>query len=230
MVGGAVEAGGGGTIVSGSSGARADVLAAIRRAKPQAVADRQADYSGISRAYVRQGTLDDAGRLALFTDRLQHYNVTVTRSSPDRIAATVAALCAGRDVRQLVAPPALAASLQPPGVQLLPDRALSYDDLDRSSGVLTLATVAIALTGTIVLTHNSDEGRRALTLVPDYHICVVRAAQIVETVPEAMRQLSALAPALVTTISGPSATADIEMIRVRGVHGPRTLDVIIVEA
>jgi L-lactate dehydrogenase complex protein LldG len=88
--------------------------------------------------------------------------------------------------------------------------------------------MAIASTGTIVLRHVTGEGRRALTLIPDYHLCVVLAAQIVQTVPEAIRRLTALRPALVTTISGPSATADIEMTRIRGVHGPRTLDVILV--
>jgi L-lactate dehydrogenase complex protein LldG len=93
--------------------------------------------------------------------------------------------------------------------------------------VVTACSAAIASTGTIVLRHVAGEGRRALTLIPDYHLCVVFPDQVVQTVPEAIRRLAALEPALVTTISGPSATADIEMTRVRGVHGPRTLDVIL---
>ena len=114
-------------------------------------------------------------------------------------------------------------------MQAIPDQDLSYDALDRSEGVLTGCSVAIASTGTIVLRHGAGEGRRALTLVPDYHVCVVFRDQVLQTVPEAMRQLAALRPALVTTISGPSATADIEMTRIRGVHGPRTLDVVLVD-
>jgi L-lactate dehydrogenase complex protein LldG len=93
---------------------------------------------------------------------------------------------------------------------------------------VTGCTVAIARTGSIVLCHDGHEGRRALTLIPDYHLCIVGADQIVETVPEGLRHPRVAGASLVTTISGPSATADIEMTRIKGVHGPRTLDVVIV--
>ena len=222
-----------------TSGARADVLSAVRRAigAPARGLDadaqsqgrrRLADYARIERLYAAEGTLDAARRLALFTDRLIHYNVGVYEATPSGLAGVIAEVCAARGKRQLIVPDGFPSEVIPPGVEAIPDRKLSYEELDRREGVLTLATIAIALTGTIVLTHGAGEGRRAATLIPDYHLCVVKADQIVETVPEALRHLATLDPALITTISGPSATADIEMIRVRGVHGPRTLDVIIV--
>jgi L-lactate dehydrogenase complex protein LldG len=100
--------------------------------------------------------------------------------------------------------------------------------VDASEGVLTDCALAIATTGTIVLRHSAGEARRALSLIPDYHLCVVQASQVVETVPEGIQQMKAFANIPITTIAGPSATADIEMIRVKGVHGPRMLDVILV--
>jgi L-lactate dehydrogenase complex protein LldG len=115
----------------------------------------------------------------------------------------------------------------PPALAAVEDAGLSHADLDAVDGVLTGCSLAIANTGTIVLRHTAAEGRRAVTLVPDYHLCVVFAGQVVQTVPEAIARLGAQALELVTTISGPSATADIEMTRIRGVHGPRTLDVIV---
>ena len=211
-----------------TSGARTDVLTAIRRAFPRADGSRTADYSSLARDYRREGELDAEGRLALFSSRLEHYDVGVRRARNDSVAAVVGEICAGRGKQRMLVPAGVPVTMVPTDVQAVPDLDLPYDTLDRCDGVLTLATVAIALTGTIVLTHGEGEGRRALTLIPDYHVCVVRADQVVETVPEAMRRIQALDPALVTTISGPSATADIEMIRVRGVHGPRTLDVVIV--
>jgi len=111
------------------------------------------------------------------------------------------------------------------------DASLSFDELDRVDGVLTGCTVAIAETGTIVLSGGPTEGRRAISLVPDLHICVVGEEQVVETVPEAMAQLGELVRAErrpLTFISGPSATSDIELNRVEGVHGPRLLIVLVV--
>jgi L-lactate dehydrogenase complex protein LldG len=136
---------------------------------------------------------------------------------------------AARHKDRLLAPPGLPPDWLPPSLAVVEDGGVSYADLDTSQGVLTACSLAIAETGTIVLRHGSAEGRRALTLVPDYHLCVVFGHQVVQTVPEAIRRLAASEPTLVTTISGPSATSDIEMTRIRGVHGPRTLDVVIVE-
>jgi L-lactate dehydrogenase complex protein LldG len=115
------------------------------------------------------------------------------------------------------------------GFEFVVDEGLSAAELDEFEGVVTGATVAIAETGTIVLQRVPGQGRRAATLVPDYHLCVVRGGDVVETVPEAMARLTGTATLATTFVSGPSATADIEMTRIKGVHGPRFLDVILVE-
>jgi L-lactate dehydrogenase complex protein LldG len=125
--------------------------------------------------------------------------------------------------------PETATNENPAALKFLRDSKLSYEQLDRSEGVLTTCAVAIALTGTIILRHTRD-GRRALTLIPDYHLCIVRAAQVVETVSEGIRAIEAPASGPLTAVSGPSATADIEMTRIKGVHGPRKLGVILVQS
>lgn len=221
------DAGQGGATVNELSGARTDVLNAVRRGMPTAAASVGDDYAAIERNYQATPARSRAECVALFTGRLEHYNVTVRTTDATRLPETVAVMARQRGKHSLVVPPGLREALPIEGLTLLPDDGLSYEALDRCEGVLTTSTLAIALTGTIVLTHREGEGRRALTLIPDYHLCVVSADHLYETVPEAFRRLAALQPALVTTISGPSATADIEMIRVRGVHGPRTLDVVI---
>jgi L-lactate dehydrogenase complex protein LldG len=134
-----------------------------------------------------------------------------------------------RGKRSMLIPPGFPAAWLPAGFDFIRDRSLDYDTIDRSEGALTACAAAISMTGTIILSHSEMEGRRALTLIPDYHLCVVRADQIVETVPEGIRRLRELQTRPITTISGPSATADIEMTRIKGVHGPRTLDVILVQ-
>jgi L-lactate dehydrogenase complex protein LldG len=105
--------------------------------------------------------------------------------------------------------------------------ALSYESLDSVDGAMTGAALAIAVSGSIVLQHGPAEGRRVLTLLPDYHLCILQASDVVETLPEGFARLDPLRPT--TFISGPSATADIEMVRIKGVHGPRSLDVLLVE-
>lgn len=210
------------------SDARDAILGRIRRALGDAPRRRDEDYEAIPRMYVQAGALSDAECVAMFAERLEDYNATVYRCGPGELRSVIANALSSRGKRRIVIPPGLPADWLPSGVDALLDQGLTNDDLDRSDGVLTGCTVGIALTGSIVLTHGAGEGRRALTLVPDYHLCVVRADQIVQTVSEGLRVARSLQPRLLTTISGPSATADIEMTRIKGVHGPRTLDVIIV--
>ena len=174
------------------------------------------------RDYRTRGDLDLPALLELLTDRLVDYQAAVRRSAPHDLAATLATALAERHTRQIVVPPGLPWEL--PGAVV--DRGLTAAELDQLDGVVTACAVAVAETGTIVLDASADQGRRAITLVPDYHLCVVRADQVVQTVPEAIARLDPTRP--LTWISGPSATSDIELHRVEGVHGPRTLEVVLV--
>jgi L-lactate dehydrogenase complex protein LldG len=213
----------------GVATAKGDILNRIRSALGAREGDRLAEYRAIPRRYRRSGTLGADARIELFISRIQHYDGGIFRCDRDALADTIAAALSERSKRRLIVPPALPREWLPAGFHFVADENLEYPDLDGSEGALTTCTVAIAFTGTMVLSHSPREGRRALTLVPDYHLCVVEGEQIVETVPQAFDRLREVKPSLVTTISGPSATADIEMTRIKGVHGPRTLDVIVVE-
>lgn len=164
--------------------------------------------------------------LELFVDRLRDYRATVRRCRPDEIRDAVADGLA--DARRVAVPTGLREEWLPEGIDVVRDDGLSAVELDEVDGVVTAATIAMAQTGTIVLDGSSDQGRRALTLVPDLHVCVVWADQVVRDVPEGLAHVAAHEPQ--TWISGPSATSDIELSRVEGVHGPRTLAVVLVEA
>ena len=179
--------------------------------------------------YRTRGELRGEPLLDLLAERLADYRATVRRTSPAGLGAAIAAALAERGARRVVVPEGL--DLPPlPDVEIVTDHGLSPQDLDALDGVITGASVAIAETGTIVLDGSPDQGRRAITLVPDYHLCVVHAGQVVQLVPEAVDRLEPHAARPLTWISGPSATSDIELSRVEGVHGPRTLEVILVES
>jgi L-lactate dehydrogenase complex protein LldG len=203
--------------------ARTDMLARIRGA----LADRP-KAAPVPRDYQRDRPL--GGLVELAAERIADYKATVHRVTAAGLVELITARLAEQGARRMIAPPGLPEQWRVNGITWLTDTAdapLSVTDLDGADGVLTGAALAIAETGTIVLDAGPDQGRRALTLVPDYHLCVLRSDQVVGTVPAAITALTADRP--VTFISGPSATSDIEFNRVEGVHGPRTLDVLIVE-
>jgi L-lactate dehydrogenase complex protein LldG len=220
-----------------AAASRAEVLRRIRAAVKDVpavdAAAVRAEWEAIARDYVRTATLERGAILELLEDRLRDYDATVVRARAGRVGEEIARMLTERGKRRLVAPAGLAETLgEPPpaGFEFVVDEGFSAAELDGFDGVVTASTVAIAETGTIVLQNVPGQGRRAPTLVPDYHLCVVRAADVVETVPEAMAWLQASASLATTFISGPSATADIEMTRIKGVHGPRFLDVILLES
>jgi L-lactate dehydrogenase complex protein LldG len=209
--------------------AREEVLARIRAALADGGgSELPADAGEGGAGFRTRGGREPGQLLDLLAERLADYRALVRRTSPAELAATVSAAVAGRGARRIVVPPGLDAAVLPEGIDVVTDNGLSAQDLDAFDGVITAAAVAIAETGTIVLDGSPDQGRRAITLVPDYHLCIVRADQVVQIVPEAVTRLAAQAGQPLTWISGPSATSDIELKRVEGVHGPRTLEVILV--
>jgi L-lactate dehydrogenase complex protein LldG len=213
----------------GAAGARSEVLARIATAlgRPAAVtraSDPLAIAGRIARTYQRTSDRDTRALVAEFASRATDYGASVTvLGSPDELAAAIAG-CA-RPGRVMVAP-----GLDSSWLTAVPgagrdDEDASFQVLASVGAAVTACAAAIAVTGTLILDHRPDQGRRALTLIPDHHVCVVRPDQIVATVPEAIARLDPGRPQ--TWISGPSATSDIELDRVVGVHGPRRLEIIV---
>ncbi|NUU23635.1 MAG: LUD domain-containing protein [Streptomycetaceae bacterium] len=180
----------------------------------------------VDRSY-RRSRGEGVDLVGLFAERAADYRAQVVRADGTSMVDTAAALLREAGVRRLaVAPGKRLAWLSATGAELVPDEPpLTIDQLDALDGVATGCALAVAETGTIVLDTGPDQGRRILSLLPDYHLCVVRSDQIVGTVPEAVARLDPRRPQ--TWISGPSATSDIEMDRVEGVHGPRTLHILL---
>ncbi|MFM9442990.1 lactate utilization protein C [Streptomyces acidiscabies] len=205
---------------------RERVLGRVRRA----LAEVAVDDAPIERGYLREhGGLSAADTVELLAENLADYRAIVHRTDTAELPTLIGRLLSEQGSRQVVAPPGLDAGwLSATDVERVEDAAEGTPyELDRVGSVVTACALAIAETGTIVLDGSPDQGRRRITLVPDHHICVVRVPdQVVSSVPQALERLDPLRP--LTWISGPSATSDIELDRVEGVHGPRTLEVILV--
>lgn len=215
--------------------ARDEILARIRAARPaggQAAAPAAPAASSVGAgdgaAYRTAGSVHGAALLDLLADRLADYRAIVRRAEPGQLGDAVGAALSRRGARRIAVPPGLELPGIPAGVETVAADGLAPEALNALDGVVTGAAVAIAETGTIVLDASAGQGSRAVTLVPDYHLCIVHADQVVHIVPEAVARLAPRARQPLTWISGPSATSDIELNRVEGVHGPRTLEVIIV--
>ena len=210
--------------------ARTTILRGIRSALGGTVdvAGIVAEYTAIPRNYKREGTLERDALLDLFSHRLTEYDAGISRVPVGMISEEVARILDVRKHRRIAVPDGLPASWLPEGFDF--ENATKFDvyALDRMDGVITGCTLAIAETGSIVLQSAAAQGPRILSLVPDYHLCIVLAEQVVETVSESFAQLDATSMLPTTFVSGPSATADIEMTRIKGVHGPRFLDVVLV--
>ena len=212
------------------SEARSAILARLQGALADVPPGENPSSDAVERRYTRTADVSPDQLVDTFAERVSGYKVTVRRAWRNQAAGTVTEILQGRGYKRIVLPPNFPADLEPHGLDLLRDEGLPNEAIASADGVLTLCAAAIAQTGTIVLDHGVGQGRRALTLLPDYHLCLVEAARIVGVVPEAVARTEAAMKAgrPLTFISGPSATSDIELNRVEGVHGPRTLDVLIV--
>jgi L-lactate dehydrogenase complex protein LldG len=203
--------------------AREEILGRVRAAVADVVASEPVPIPWI---YGRTGSGE--GIVDLFAERVADYRATVHRCSFDHVADILAGIFAAGS--RVVVPDGFPDAAIPPELHVVrddPANPLSATELDAVDGVLTASALGIAVTGTVVLDHGAGQGRRAVSLVPDRHVCLVATNRIVDDVPAAIAQLD---PAKAQTwISGPSATSDIELSRVEGVHGPRDLHVIIVD-
>jgi L-lactate dehydrogenase complex protein LldG len=205
--------------------ARDDILGRVRSALRQPPGGGISERSSApSTLHTSSGRVDDV--VGLFVERVEDYRAVVVRCRPDDVAEQIREGLASS--RRVVVPPGFPDEWLSDGFErVTDDPPLGATALDEVDAVVTTAALGIAVTGTIVLDHGPGQGRRALSLVPDRHVCIVTAEQVVTDVPDAVRRLDPVRP--LTWISGPSATSDIELNRVEGVHGPRHLHVLVVE-
>ncbi len=206
------------------------MLAAIRIALKDVPETETPKDTVVPRAYLTRLETSLEERLELFTERIEDYKVVVHRIKENEISANIEACLQARAAKTIVIPTDFPDTWLAQGFSFVQDENLSHQQLDESDGVITGCEVAVAQTGSIALAAGKYQGRRAISLLPDYHLCLVFASQVVDLVPEAFEKLE---PSVknrkpITFISGPSATSDIELNRVEGVHGPRTLEVLLI--
>jgi L-lactate dehydrogenase complex protein LldG len=206
---------------------RQAILDRVRKATGGGAPDVAGSYAELQRSYVRAGKLGEEERIALMIERLREYDAEVVEAAPESLAQAIQGQLAASGRRRFVAPAGLPAQWLAEGFEWEIDHGLSTAEIEKAESVVTASFCGIADSGTVVLHHSASEGRRIISLLPDWHLCVLRASQVVETLPEYFARCTE-APVLATYISGPSATADIEMTRIKGVHGPRFLHVIVV--
>ncbi|RNL85800.1 LutC/YkgG family protein [Halostreptopolyspora alba] len=205
------------------TGSRERILGRVRAALADVPRDERPDDVAVPRDYASAHTGDPIPTLV---DRLEDYKAIVHRVATGELAEAIAETARRRSLARIVVPPDLPTEwTAATSASVVRDDGLAVDQLDAMDGVVTGCAVAVAETGTIVLDTGAAQGRRAISLIPDVHLCVVRADQVVNGVPEAVAQLDPHQP--LTWISGPSATSDIELDRVEGVHGPRILEVLL---
>jgi L-lactate dehydrogenase complex protein LldG len=204
--------------------ARQQILDRIRKATAGGPPGARAE---VLREYLHGGHRGRSACIQLMVERLREYDAEVVECEPGDLAACIEDCLRTGGKRVLVAPPGLPSQWLVHGFTWKIDKDLPHASIEESDGVVTACFAGIADSGTIVLHHSPNEGRRVISLLPDWHLCILNTSQIVETLPEYFARCEK-PPKLATYISGPSATADIEMTRIKGVHGPRSLQVILV--
>jgi L-lactate dehydrogenase complex protein LldG len=210
------------------SAAREEILARVRRALADVPGDERPGDFPVPRGYAEQEPVSARDR---FVERVTEYRASVRTATPDGIAETVGEVCREHGVSRVAVPADLPPAWLPSGVEAVVDDALDAPALDEIGAAVTGCSFAIAETGTVVLDAGARQGRRALSLVVDLHVCVVEEGRIVDGVPTALRRLASGLRSTrrpVTFVSGPSATGDIEFTRIEGVHGPRRLELVLV--